>query len=73
MIVYLDDEISADEKKQIEKIFSSRSEIDSFDFVSREKAWENFQSMFSEYPIHALMGQKIEKLVLNEKDDILFV
>lgn len=48
LIAYLDDEISTDEKKQIEEIFSSRSEIDSYDFISREKAWENFQSMFSE-------------------------
>lgn len=29
--------------------------------------------MFSEYPINALYGQKIEKLILNEKDDILYV
>lgn len=48
MIVYLDDEISQGEKKQLEKLFSSDSGVDSFDFISREKAWENFQSMFSE-------------------------
>jgi len=48
LIVYLDDEISSGEKKQLEKLFSSNSEVDSFNFVSREKAWENFQSMFSE-------------------------
>jgi len=48
LIVYLDDEISNGEKKQLEKLFSSSSAIDSFDFVSRKKAWENFQSMFSE-------------------------
>ncbi len=48
LIIYLDDEVSSSEKKQLEKLFSSSSEVDSFDFVSREKAWENFQSMFSE-------------------------
>jgi cell division transport system permease protein len=48
LIVYLDDEISNGEKKQLEKLFSSNSTINSFDFVSRKKAWENFQSMFSE-------------------------
>jgi cell division transport system permease protein len=48
LIVYLDDEISSDKKKQLEKLFSSNPEVDVFDFVSREKAWENFQSMFSE-------------------------
>ncbi len=48
LIVYLDDEISSGEKKRLEKLFSSNSEVDSFGFVSREKAWQNFQSMFSE-------------------------
>jgi cell division transport system permease protein len=48
LIVYLDDEVSQSEKKQLEKLFSSDSKVDSFDFVSREKAWDNFQSMFSE-------------------------
>lgn len=48
LIVYLDDEVSSDEKKQLEKLFSSNLEIQSFDFISREKAWGNFQSMFSE-------------------------
>ncbi len=48
LIVYLDDEISIDKKKQLEKKFSSNPEVDEFNFVSREKAWENFQSMFSE-------------------------
>ena len=48
LIVYLDDEISNGEKKQLEKLFSSNSEVDSFQFVSREKAWENFQAMFSD-------------------------
>jgi cell division transport system permease protein len=47
LIVYLDDEIPNDEKRQLEKLFSSHSEVQSFDFVSREKAWKNFQSMFS--------------------------
>jgi cell division transport system permease protein len=48
LIVYLDDEISSGERKQLEKLFSSNPKVDSFDFVSRDKAWENFQSMFSE-------------------------
>ena len=48
LIVYLDDEVSSNEKKKLEKLFSSHSEVDSFNFVSREKAWENFQSMFTE-------------------------
>lgn len=48
LIVYLDDEISNGEKKQLEKLFSSNPEVDSFGFVSREKAWKKFQSMFSE-------------------------
>jgi len=48
LIVYLDDEISSDEKQQLEKLFSSSSEVDSFNFVSREQAWEKFQLMFSE-------------------------
>jgi len=48
LIVYLDDEISSVEKQQLEKLFSSSSEVDSFNFVSREQAWEKFQLMFSE-------------------------
>ena len=48
LIVYLDDEISQKEKKQLEKLFSADSGVESFEIVSREKAWENFQSMFSE-------------------------
>ena len=48
LIVYLDDEISQSEKKQLEKIFSSEPEVDSFEFISREQAWNNFQSMFAE-------------------------
>ena len=48
LIVYLDDEIPNGEKKRLEKLFSSSPGVDSFDFVSREKAWKNFQSMFSE-------------------------
>jgi len=48
LIVYLDDEISSGEKEQLEKIFSSNPKVDSFDFISREEAWEKFQSMFSE-------------------------
>ncbi len=48
LIVYLDDEISNSEKRRLEKLFSSNPEIVSFDFVSREKAWDKFQSMFSE-------------------------
>ena len=48
LIVYLDDEISNGEKKQLEKLFSSDPGVASFDYISREKAWENFQAMFSE-------------------------
>lgn len=48
LIVYLDDEISIKEKKELENLFASGSGVASFDFISREKAWENFQSMFSE-------------------------
>ena len=48
LIVYLEDGISEGPKKQLENIFSTHTEIASFDFVSREKAWDNFQSMFSE-------------------------
>ena len=48
LIIYLDDEVYKKKKKQLENIFSSESKIESFDFVSRDKAWENFQSMFSE-------------------------
>lgn len=48
LIVYLDDEITSEEKKRLEKLFSSNPEIGSVEFISREKAWDNFQSMFSE-------------------------
>ena len=48
LIVYLEDEVSMHEKKKLEKMVSSHSEVESFDFVSREKAWKNFQAMFSE-------------------------
>lgn len=48
LIVYLDDEISSRDRKQLEKLFSSNSEVVSFDFISRDKAWDNFQSMFPE-------------------------
>lgn len=48
LIVYLEDEVSSREKKKLEKVVSSHSEVVSFDFVSREQAWKNFQSMFTE-------------------------
>jgi len=32
LIVYLDDEISSDQKKQLENLFSSNPEVDVFDF-----------------------------------------
>lgn len=48
MIVYLDDDISGNEKKGLEKWITTHSEIESFDYVSRDQAWKNFQSMFSE-------------------------
>ncbi len=48
LIVYLEDEVSIDQKKKLEKRVSSHSEVESFDFISREKAWKNFQGMFSE-------------------------
>lgn len=48
MIVYLEDDISGSNKKKIEKWVTSHSEVDSFEFISRDQAWKNFQSMFSE-------------------------
>ena len=48
LVVYLDDDITGKEKKRLEEMISSHSQVDSSEFVSREKAWKNFQSMFSE-------------------------
>jgi len=48
LVVYLEDDITGKEKKHLEKMIFSHPEVDSFEFVSREMAWKNFQSMFSE-------------------------
>ncbi len=48
LVVYLEDDITGTKKKRLEELISSHSQVDSFEFVSREKAWKNFQSMFSE-------------------------
>lgn len=48
LVVYLDDDITGKEKKRLEKIIFSQSQVDSYEYISREKAWKNFQSMFSD-------------------------
>ena len=48
LIVYLDDNIPSRHKKKIEETISSHSEVESFSYVSREQAWKDFQTMFSD-------------------------
>jgi cell division transport system permease protein len=47
LIVYLDDEISNNDRNKIEKLFYSNSKIKSVIFVSRDQAWKDFQGEFS--------------------------
>ena len=47
LIVYLDDNISNSNKKNIELLFNSNNKITSIVFISRDQAWENFRGEFS--------------------------
>ena len=47
LIVYLDDEISNNDKNKIENLFESNIKIESIIFISRDQAWKKFQGEFS--------------------------
>jgi len=47
LIVYLDNNISNSNKKNIELLFNSNNKITSIVFISRDQAWENFRGEFS--------------------------
>ena len=43
LIVYLDDDISASQKENLEDVFSNNQQVESTTEVSRETAWAEFQ------------------------------
>lgn len=47
LIVYLKDNISKPDRKNLEKLIASNPDVEASDFVSREMAWENFKNTFS--------------------------
>jgi cell division transport system permease protein len=48
LIVYLDDRITQGQRNSLETLMKDNFEIDKFDYVSKESAWKNFKSTFSE-------------------------
>ena len=48
LIVYLDDDISASQKENLEDVFSNNQQVESTTEVSRETAWAEFQSNVSD-------------------------
>ncbi len=44
LIVYLDDEVSSAQKKDLESLFKSNLNIQSLEEVSKERAWQEFKS-----------------------------
>lgn len=47
LVVYLNDGISVDDRKRLAQLISGKIEVESFEFISREKAWAKFESSFS--------------------------
>jgi cell division transport system permease protein len=43
LVIYLDDDISLSRKNNLEDLFKSNSEIQSFEEVSKERAWQEFK------------------------------
>jgi len=47
LVVYLEDGISTEDRQQLDQFISNRIEVESFEYISRKKAWEKFGSSFS--------------------------
>jgi len=47
LIVYLDDDVSEDQKSKLRALFEGHPEVEEVAFTSREEAWENFRHSFS--------------------------
>ena len=48
LMVYLKDDINAEQKAKIETVLNGRAGVESIAFISRDEAWANFQHLFSE-------------------------
>jgi cell division transport system permease protein len=48
LTVYLSDDSGVEEKQEMERLLSSKDEVDSFQYVSKDEAIERFQSYFPE-------------------------
>jgi cell division transport system permease protein len=48
LIVYLDDGVTQVQRNSLEALMKHSAEIEKFDFVSKESAWEDFKTTFSE-------------------------
>jgi len=46
LIVYLEDSLTSDEQKVFEKKLTDNPDVKTVTFISREVAWQNFQSLF---------------------------
>jgi len=47
LIVYLEDEITKNQRQALEQLISANSDVESMTFISRETAWANFKNTFS--------------------------
>lgn len=47
LIVYLEDDVSDDQKQALEQLISANSDVESMTFIPREAAWANFKNTFS--------------------------
>ncbi len=47
LIVYLEDDISKDQRGVLEQLISTNPDVESMTFISKESAWANFKNTFS--------------------------
>ena len=47
LIVYLEDDITKDQRQSLEQLIATNPDVESMTFISREAAWANFKNTFS--------------------------
>ncbi|NIR52090.1 ABC transporter permease [candidate division KSB1 bacterium] len=48
LIVYLEDKLAHSQESKLKDMVAGHSQVEDYEFISKEKAWKNFQSMFDE-------------------------
>ena len=47
LVVYLNDDVTRQEQRSLERIIANNSDVEFSEFISKEMAWENFKKTFS--------------------------